>query len=308
MKPLRRKPKQLDEAPRAFDVSGGGGGGAPLPARPGDRAGTRRPTGPGAGFTDEEGSIASPDDAAQVDPLVRARAREIAARLSVPKPKADRRAHRGGGGFASVPYTGGSDDIDLDATLQVLAERAVPEDEDIVVRERVRAPRSVVLLVDVSGSMKGERVRTAAATVGALAAELEQDRLSVIAFWSDAAVLSHLDDPVRPLDLLDRMLRIPAKGLTNVAFPLELAAKELAGTPPRDARVVLLSDCVHNAGPDPRPLAGRLPRLDVLLDTTGEKDIELGRELARIGRGSFAPVRTEFDVAPALSRMFRARV
>jgi hypothetical protein len=32
----------------------------------------------------------------------------------------------------------------------------------------------------------------------------------------------------------------------------------------RDARVLLLSDCVHNAGPDPRPLATRLPRLDVL--------------------------------------------
>ncbi|MGT2425054.1 hypothetical protein [Amnibacterium kyonggiense] len=103
------------------------------------------------------------------------------------------------------------------------------------------------------------------------------------------------------------MLRIPARGLTNVAFPLELAAKELAGTPPRDARVVLLSDCVHNAGPDPRPFAGRLPRLDVLLDTTGEKDVELGRDLARIGRGGFAAVGTVFDVAPALSRLFRAR-
>ncbi len=207
-----------------------------------------------------------------------------------------------------MPYRGGSDDIDLDATLEVLAERPVPEDEDIVVRDRVRAPRSVVLLVDVSGSMRGERVRTAAATVGALAAELERDRLSVIAFWSDAAVLSHLGDQVRPLDLLDGMLRIPARGLTNVAFPLELAAKELAGTPPRDARVVLLSDCVHNAGPDPRPLAGRLPRLDVLLDTTGEKDVELGRELARIGRGTFAAVKTYFDVAPALSTMFRTQV
>ena len=48
----------------------------------------------------------------------------------------------------------------------------------------------MVLLVDVSGSMRGERVRTAAVTVGALAAELERDDLAVVAFWSDAAVLS----------------------------------------------------------------------------------------------------------------------
>ena len=50
-----------------------------------------------------------------------------------------------------------------------------------------RTRRSVVLLVDVSGSMRGERVRTAAATVGALAGELGRDDLAVMAFWSDAA-------------------------------------------------------------------------------------------------------------------------
>ena len=44
--------------------------------------------------------------------------------------------------------------------------------------------------------MRGERIRTAAATVGALAAELDRDDLAVIAFWSDAAVLSHLGQHV----------------------------------------------------------------------------------------------------------------
>ena len=79
---------------------------------------------------------------------------------------------------------------------------------------------------------------------------------------------------------------------------------EEARIPARDARVVLLSDCLHNAGPDPRPVAGRLPRLDVLLDESGEKDLELGRELATAGRGRFARIRTYRDVAPALQRAF----
>ena len=227
-------------------------------------------------------------------------------RLSLPRPRAERSARRGAGELSSVPYRGGSDDLDLDATLEMLAEHPVPEEEDLVIRERVRAPRAVVLAVDVSGSMKGERVRTAAAAVGALAAELERDRLAVIAFWSDAAVLSRLDDHRGGVELLDAMLRIPARGLTNVAFPLQLAAEQLQGVADRDARVVLLSDCVHNAGPDPRPFAARLPRVDVLLDTTGEKDVELGREIARAGRGVFRAVRTRFDVAPALSAMFRS--
>ncbi|UOR01990.1 VWA domain-containing protein [Leucobacter allii] len=180
----------------------------------------------------------------------------------------------------------------------------MPDDEDLLVRERLRTTRSVVLLADVSGSMKGERIRTAAATVGALTAELSHDALAVVAFWSDAAVLLELGGPVRPMELLERILRIPARGLTNVAFPLEVAAQQLARVPAREARVILLSDCVHNAGPDPRVFAARLPRVDVLLDASGEKDIELGREIASRGRGTCHVLRSHRDVAPALSAIF----
>jgi hypothetical protein len=100
------------------------------------------------------------------------------------------------------------------------------------------------------------------------------------------------------------MLRIPARGLTNLAFPLQVARRELARVPARDARVLLLSDCVHNAGPDPRPFAARLPRLDILLDTTGEQDPELARDLTRLGRGRLRQVGSYRDVAPALSEFF----
>jgi Mg-chelatase subunit ChlD len=180
----------------------------------------------------------------------------------------------------------------------------VVEEDDIDVRERNASVRSVVLLVDVSGSMRGERVRTAAATVGALAAELSRDNLAVIAFGSDAAVLCHLGQRIAAQTLVESMAAIPARGLTNVAFPLQVAARELARIPARDARVLLLSDCVHNAGPDPRPLAARLPRLDVLLDATGEQDRWLGGELARLGRGKFRVAASYRDVAPALSSFF----
>jgi len=259
-------------------------------------------------MTAEQGTLVDAADEeraeARADPETLRRARQIAARLAVPRPRRDTTARRGTGELASLRYRGGSDDIDLDRTVEQLVEHPVPEEDDIVVREQVRTRRSVVLLVDVSGSMRGERVRTAAATVGALAAELDRDDLSVVAFWSDAAILSHLGQHVPPQQLLDTMLRIPAKGLTNIAFPLQVAATELARVPARDARVVLLSDCVHNAGPDPRPLAARLPRLDVLLDTSGEQDAELGRELARLGHGRLRLIRTYTDIAPALSAVF----
>jgi Mg-chelatase subunit ChlD len=152
--------------------------------------------------------------------------------------------------------------------------------------------------------MKGERIRTAAATVGALSAELARDDLAVIAFWSDAALLVPLGRPTASAQILDSLLRIPARGLTNIAFPLQVAARQLARVPVHDARVLLLSDCVHNAGPDPRALAARLPRLDVLLDTSGEHDLDLARDLARAGRGRLSIAHHFRDVGPALSALF----
>ncbi len=259
----------------------------------------------GPATTDEHGVLTGvADTGVAPDAETLRRAREIAARLALPRPRRDLTGRRGAGELASVPYRGGCDDIDMDRTVEQLATRPVPEDEDIVVREAVATRRSVVLLVDVSGSMRGERVRTAAATVGALAAELARDDLAVIAFWSDAAVLAHLGRRVRAQSLVESMVAIPARGLTNLAFPLQAARRELARVPARDARVLLLSDCVHNAGPDPRPFAARLPRLDVLLDTTGEQDPDLARDLARLGHGRLRKVRTYRDVAPALSEFF----
>jgi Mg-chelatase subunit ChlD len=310
LRPLRRKPKELTVEPALLDAAppSGAGGGLAVPGGPRTRSAI--PSAPAGGggpaVTDEQAALTAVLHGPErvVDQETLRRVREIAARLAVSRPRGDRTARRGRGEVASVPYRGGSDDIDLDRTLERLAEHPVPADEDIVVRERVTTTRSVVLLVDLSGSMRGERVRTTAAAVGALAAELARDNLAVIAFWSDAAVLCRLGQHVPPSRLVESMLGIPARGLTNVAFPLQVARRELARIPARDARVLLLSDCVHNAGPDPRPFAARLPRLDILLDTTGEQDLELARDLARLGRGRLRPVRGYRDVAPALSEFF----
>ncbi|WP_249933187.1 vWA domain-containing protein [Blastococcus sp. CCUG 61487] len=300
----------MTEEPSLFEPSGSGAGGLVLTA--GDRTRGRQALGrPGTtapGESDEPAEVIALADldaeADAAEATTRQRAREIAQRLAVPTPRRERAARRAVGKLASLPYQGSADELDLDRTLEKLAGKPFPEDEDVVVRERIRQRRSVVLVVDVSGSLKGERVRTAAAAVGALAGELAHDQLAVVDFWSDAAVLARLGEPVEPLQILDTLLRVPAQGLTNVSFALEVAGRQLAGVPPRDAGVLLLSDAVHNAGPDPRPVAARLPRLDVLLDVSGEVDRDLGRNLAQAGRGLIRPIRGHRDVAAALSAVF----
>jgi Mg-chelatase subunit ChlD len=267
-------------------------------------AGRRRRGGSHTTFTEDAAeSVDLAARLADIDPVVRAAAREIAARLWIRR-SADVSLRRGPGMLRSVAYRDGLDDIDLDRTLEVMSERSVLEDGDIIVRERVRAQRAIVLVVDVSGSMREKRIRTTAATVGALASEFARDDVAVVTFWSDAAWLAHFGTDIVPHRLLDALLSMPTRGLTNVCLPLELAARELAGHVAADPRVLLLSDCVHNAGPDPRPAAARLPRLDVLLDVAGEHDPDLARQLARVGRGRLRRIRGHRDVAPALSDVF----
>lgn len=239
------------------------------------------------------------------DREVAAMAHTIARRLSIRRRTREPRGERGSGRLVSAPYRYRSDDIDLDRTVEVLTERPVPEDTDIVVRERMRPRRAVVLVVDVSGSMRGEKTRMAAATVAALAADLGRggDQLALVAFWSDAALLSPLAEPATATDMLDRLLRIPARGLTNVGFGLSVAHAELATSAVRRRTAILLTDAVHNAGPDPRLVARRFGELHVLLQVDGEHDAALGVDIARLGRGRMVPIRTHRDVAPALNRV-----
>ncbi|HUR73269.1 MAG TPA: vWA domain-containing protein, partial [Sporichthya sp.] len=152
-----------------------------------------------------------------------------------------------------------------------------------------------------------EKVRVAAATVAALSAAMSGPgaghRLALIGFWSDAALLEPLTGNTSPVVLLDRLLRIPARGLTNVHFALTVGNSVLRASAARRQVGVLLTDAVHNAGPDPRLVARRFRELHVLLQTDGEHDRDLGKDIARLGKGLTAPIRTHRDVAPALNRV-----
>ena len=256
--------------------------------------------------TTEAGARRNLEEVAEPAPLaaeVREMAHAIARRLSVRPRWRDRLAAAATGRLTSVPYRYRSDDIDLDRTLEVLTERPVPEDTDIIVRERLRSRRAVVLLVDVSGSMRGEKVRIAAATVAALVGHLRDDELAVIAFWKDAVIVQPLHRRRSEVHVLEDLLRLPAKGLTNVGFAMEVALDELARSRARHRTAILLSDAVHNAGPDPRLMAARFLRLDALLEVTGEHDADLAHDLARLGRGRVFSVRSHRDVAPALNEI-----
>jgi MoxR-like ATPase len=299
---FRPKPKVLTEDPNLIAGANGQGlAGEENGREPGERR--RRPGQSGLGteqgeLDDEEG------EQPRADARVRTAAQEIAARLALVDVPGVRRPPRGSGDLRALRYSGAGGELDLDRTLEGREQGRPLTPGDVIVRERRRTRREVVLVVDVSGSMQGERLLVTAATVGALSVGPLSERLAVIAFWSDAARLLALGESAPPERLVDQMLGLEAAGLTNLAFPLETALGEFGGGSDGERRVVLVSDCVHNAGPDPRAVAARLPRVDVLFHAEGERDSRMAAEIARAGRGTVQPIAGYRDVAPALTRIF----
>ena len=240
---------------------------------------------------------------------VAAQAARIASRVTWrPRSPEYGSAPTGRGTTRTAPYVGQSDEIDLERSLEALTGRAKLVSEDIFVRERVFARRGVVFAADVSGSMEADSIETAAAAVGALTWGLRREDLAVLAFWSDAMVLAPVGVPPTLPEVVAQLANIRPRGLTNIAFPLDVSQSLLRQMRPRAEslyRVILLSDCVHNAGPDPLPYARRLPRLDVLLDASRDHDANLASELARAGRGALRVIRRQGDVVSGLNALFQ---
>jgi Mg-chelatase subunit ChlD len=260
---------------------------------------------PGAGLTSDRAIVRPLADVLGIRRVDAATARDaalIAARLAIRQPS-NRAAQRGRSRPATVRFDGTSDELDLDRTLDLLAERRPFAAADLFVRQPVRRRRSVVLLADVSGSMDGVKARLTAAAVGALANELLDDELTVIAFWKDLAVLRVRQVGADAVALIDELLRIEPRGLTNVHAAIEQATSELARSSLEDRCVVLFSDCVHNAGPDPVTAARLAPRIHVLLERTGEHDEWLANAIAKAAGGRIRSATNVAETAVGLSAL-----
>lgn len=301
-RPRRARPKELSSPPAVF---GGGPGGAGSTVADGDGSGSNAPATSTTTFTDWVSArrpLAEVLGEQRIDAAVAREARRIADLLSLRRQRSQGRA-RGRSRVARSRYDGNGDEVDLDATLEVLADTHRMRSEDLVVRRPTSYRRSIALVVDVSGSMTGDKAVISAAAVGALVAELADEELTVVAFWSDLAVLRTRGSRLDPVGVIDDLMRIEPRGLTNLHGAIELATHELSRSSLERRCIVLLSDCVHNAGPDPRLAARCAPTTHVLLERTGEHDRWLGERIARTGGGRLREVAHLAQVAPALDAL-----
>ncbi len=255
----------------------------------------------------DEGVSMLVDLSRATDVRLRDQARRLAAALIVPAVRAAGQAPPGGssrlGRVADVGV-----DLDLDSTLDRLAESPRLRVEDLRWRGWQRPGRAVVLVVDASGSVTGTPLNTAIVTAAALAARTgSRDQLAVVAFWSRAVVLRHIGDPSAPASVLARLLALRGGDTTDLAGGLRAGLGQIVRAVPAKRDVIVLTDGMANEGDDPLPVAASAASIGARLHVMALRPEPEARqaclELAAAGGGVVEELDRAAQAPAALARI-----
>lgn len=236
------------------------------------------------------------------DERLRAAARALAAKVVLDRARAGSPVSTGTRALRRRRADLGGD-LDLDESLEALAaaraERRPVGLDELVARDWGRPETALVVVVDSSGSMNGERLAAAALTAAACAWRAPGDH-AVLSFSRDVTVLREMGSSRSPAAVVDAVLALRGHGVTALATALGAAAEQLARTRAARRVVVLLSDCRATDERDPVPAASGLDELLVLAPAG---DTEQAEDLARRAGARWAALSGAADAPRALAQL-----
>jgi Mg-chelatase subunit ChlD len=209
--------------------------------------------------------------------------------------------------WPEVPGDAPSPDVDFDETLEnaplAISGAAPVTAQDIWMSFTVHRPQSVVLAVDTSLSMTGEKLALTAVAIAVVLLQFPEDPVGILAFENEAKIIKRPEERILLQDLLERFLDVPAQGYTHLEDGLKGALGLVHGVgmsgQARPPSTVLLTDGKYTAGRDPAYLAPRFPHLVVLKMGKERASLELCREMAQRGHGALREV-GELEALPAV--------
>jgi Mg-chelatase subunit ChlD len=175
--------------------------------------------------------------------------------------------------------------------------------EDVWMRFQQPRRQPVILSVDTSLSMTGEKLALTAVALAVVLLQFPDDPVGIVAFENDASILKRPDEQLTLQSLIERFIDVPAQGYTHLEDGMKAALKLVRDTSSsgqgRPPSTVLLTDGKYTAGRDPAYLAPRFPHLVVLKMGRERASLELCRELAQKGSGALREV-AELESLPAI--------
>ena len=252
----------------------------------------------------------SPDEAVSllvtlgdaVDPELRAKARRVAERIVIDIARRGRAAQGKVGRLRSLPLRVGGD-LDVDAAVESLAESgsSLVDADTLRVIDWERPDTAVCLVIDRSGSMKGEALASAALAAAAVALRAPAFH-AVIAFSGTAEVVRSMVTSAHASadGVVDAVLSLKGHGTTNVSDGLRAAITEHEAARCGRHLTVLLSDCRDRAIDKAVPFAQSLEELVIV---SPADDIADAQRFADAAGATLVSVEGSHDVARALDEV-----
>jgi len=195
-------------------------------------------------------------------------------------------------------------EIDLEETLEnspLAAYGKTPASvHDLWIEYQLHRRQAVILSVDTSLSMTGEKLALTAVAIAVVLLQFPEDPLGIVAFENQAKILKHPSERITVDELIERFLDVPAQGYTHLEAGMRAAlrlVRETRGLGDRPSSTVLLTDGKYTAGKDPAYLAPRFPHLVVMKMGNERASRDLCRELAKKGHGALREV-GDLDALP----------
>jgi uncharacterized membrane protein len=191
-----------------------------------------------------------------------------------------------GGGFIML---GGEQSFGLGGYYKSTLEEILPVRSDFE-KEKEKPSIAMVLVIDKSGSMAGDKVEMAKSAARS-AVELlgNRDQVAVLAFDGDTYVISEMQSASNKGKISDEIARIDAGGGTTMHPAMEMSFEMLMAATARLKHAILLTDGVSSPG-DFEGMAQQMVSSKMTVSTVavGEgSDTELLENIARVGKGRY---------------------